>query len=77
MCVLLFLDSRRGALVQLSQRYIGIKLPATLADRLLELARREHNNLSAVTRRLLSEALARDDQQQRQQRPEKARPGRR
>jgi hypothetical protein len=38
---------------------VAIRLPIDLVDQLRTLATKEHNNVSAVTRRLLSEALLR------------------
>lgn len=42
-------------------RQIGIKMPARLSDRLEAIARRESNGISAVCRRLLEEALPREE----------------
>ena len=41
-------------------KQVGIRLPATLNDRLVAIARSESNNVSAVVRRLLTAGLARE-----------------
>ena len=41
-----------------SDRHIGIRVPPELNDQLQAIARREHNGISAVCRRLLAAALA-------------------
>ena len=38
-------------------KYIGIRVPVALGDRIAALARKEHNQISAVARRLLTVAL--------------------
>jgi len=42
-------------------RYLGLRLPLTLDKRLTAAARRENNHISAVTRRLLTKALDREE----------------
>ena len=42
-------------------KHIGVRVPVELGERLEALARRENNHVSAVTRRLLSAALDRED----------------
>jgi len=42
--------------------YIGTRIPAALNARLEAIALREHNRVSAVIRRLLSDGIERDDQ---------------
>jgi metal-responsive CopG/Arc/MetJ family transcriptional regulator len=46
--------------VESEVKQIGIKVPLRLSDRLEEIARRESNGISAVCRRLLTEALERE-----------------
>lgn len=41
-----------------TEKQIGVRIPAELNDRLLRLAALENNHISAVTRRLLSKAIA-------------------
>jgi metal-responsive CopG/Arc/MetJ family transcriptional regulator len=52
-----------------STTQIGVKLPAELRARLESVARRERNGLSAVARRLLSEAIQREEEAHRQPAP--------
>ncbi len=47
-----------------SSKQIGVRVPMELSDRLVEVARRENNHVSAVTRRLLTAALDREDASQ-------------
>lgn len=39
-------------------KHIGLRVPIQISDRLEAIARREHNGVSAVVRRLLTAALA-------------------
>lgn len=45
-----------------ASRNIAIRVPKALGERLEALARRENNRVSAVTRRLLTAALDREDE---------------
>ncbi len=44
-----------------STKQIGVKVPIELSDRLQNIARRERNGVSAVCRRLLSDAIQREE----------------
>src|SRR5688572_11285187 len=44
-----------------ANKQLGIRVPVELSDRLESIARREHNGISAVCRRLLASALADHD----------------
>lgn len=41
-----------------AEKYVGLRIPSHLNDRLDAIARRENNGKSAVLRRLISRALA-------------------
>jgi hypothetical protein len=41
-----------------STKQLGIRVPTQMSDRLEAIARREHNGVSAVCRRLLAQSLA-------------------
>jgi hypothetical protein len=41
-----------------STKQLGIRVPTQMSDRLEAIAKREHNGVSAVCRRLLAESLA-------------------
>lgn len=43
-------------------KQIALRVPITLGERLEAIARRENNHVSAVTRRLISAALDREDE---------------
>jgi len=45
----------------IGERYIGIRLSTDLNERVTEIAHREQNHISAVSRRLLCDALDRED----------------
>ena len=47
--------------MNVGEKYIGLRVPPALNDRLEAQARRENNHLSSVARRLLTEALDRAD----------------
>jgi hypothetical protein len=52
--------TRRVVVENATFKQIGIKVPQRLGDQLVALARRESNGVSAVCRRLLTEALEHD-----------------
>ena len=43
---------------RVTTRQLGIRVPARMGDQLAALARKENNGVSALVRRLLTEALA-------------------
>jgi hypothetical protein len=49
----------------LASKYLGIRVPLALGERLEAPARRENNHISAVTRRLLTAALDREEKSHR------------
>jgi hypothetical protein len=55
-------DRPLDARSELSHKQIGIRLPADLNAKIEAIARREHNGVAAVCRRLLAAALAADNQ---------------
>lgn len=48
-------------MAETTSKQIGVRVPMAMSERLNEVARREGNHVSAVTRRLLSAALDRED----------------
>lgn len=50
-------DSTSHTQPKSARRSIGVRVPARMGDQLQALARRENNGVSAVVRRLLTEAL--------------------
>lgn len=56
-----FFFARKGGTVAALARQIGIRVPAALGKRLEAQARRENNHVSAVTRRLLTAALDKEE----------------
>jgi predicted DNA-binding protein len=50
-------DPAHKAASKTSTKQLGIRLPASLNDRLVAIARSESNNVSSVVRRLLTAAL--------------------